>query len=87
MEYDLETFLDEYQPLFKSEHHKQNYMTRLEQLKKRYFSGILFFLFLSQFLLLRRKSVGFSLKKFKRNVREIQCIILHEISSSEDSVT
>lgn len=50
MEYDLDTFLDEYQPLFKSEHHKQNYMTRFEQLKKRYFSGRKMYIFIKRLI-------------------------------------
>ena len=50
MEYDLDTFLDEYQPLFRSEHHKQNYMTRFEQLKKRYFSGKKMYIFIKRHL-------------------------------------
>lgn len=40
--YDLETFLDEYQPLHKSDtavERSPKPTTKLEQIKKRYFSG------------------------------------------------
>jgi len=40
-EYDLETFLDEYQPLYKGDVFERppKPTTKLEQIKKRYFSG------------------------------------------------
>ena len=67
MEYDLDTFLDEYQPLFKSEHHKQNYMTRFEQLKKRYFSGKKMYIFIKRHLCYEKELT----EKIKKNSKSV----------------
>ena len=67
MEYDLDTFLDEYQPLFRSEHHKQNYMTRFEQLKKRYFSGKKMYIFIKRHLCYEKELT----EKVKKNSKSV----------------